>query len=405
MQTVYNREGQAISLTEKIAEGGEGVIWKTSADGYVAKIYKEEEKKNGILRKEKKIEFMVNNPPENPTSSLNHISIAWPSHLLEDKNHQFVGFLMPEIKGSVILPMVYIPVKRKQLCPDFNWQYLYQAAKNIAWIVYHLHAKGYILGDMKTENLLVNNRSLVTVVDTDSFQVYDPQTKQLYPCAKGTSGMTPPEILGQDLQKIRQEETHDYFRLAVIIHFLLFVQHPFTGEWKGIGDPPGEDKSIDNGWWPYAPNSFIKPSNLTISLETTHPKIQEYFLRCFNDGHKNPKLRPTAQEWYDALDLAIKDLTVCSQVKNHVYSKTYESKYGRCYWCDRARNLKVDIFATTPSPPNPQQNPQQNLRQNPQQNPQQNLRQNPQQNNTGRGCLIAIAFLVAITLVVWVVIR
>ena len=45
MTTIYNSQGQSISLLKAIASGGEGTIWTTNIDGTVAKIYKQENRK------------------------------------------------------------------------------------------------------------------------------------------------------------------------------------------------------------------------------------------------------------------------------------------------------------------------------------------------------------------------
>jgi hypothetical protein len=71
-----------------------------------------------------------------------------------------------------------------------------------------------------------------------------------------------------------------------------------------------------------------------------HPEVQQCFLRCFNDGHKNPNFRPTARKWLEALKVGNDRLTICGRVDNHYYSRTY----GKCYWCDRSTKLGVDIF-------------------------------------------------------------
>jgi hypothetical protein len=71
-----------------------------------------------------------------------------------------------------------------------------------------------------------------------------------------------------------------------------------------------------------------------------HPEVQQCFLRCFNDGHKNPNFRPTARKWLEALKVGNDRLTICGRVDNHYYSRTY----GKCYWCDRSTNLGIDIF-------------------------------------------------------------
>gem|GEM_PF-2496851 len=90
----------------------------------------------------------------------------------------------------------------------------------------------------------------------------------------------------------------------------------------------------------YAPNSLIQPVDSTIPLEIVHPEVQRCFLRCFNDGYKNPNSRPTARDWVKALRLAVNELTICGKVDSHYYSQTY----GKCYWCDRSTKLGIDIF-------------------------------------------------------------
>lgn len=181
---------------------------------------------------------------------------------------------------------------------------------------------------------------MVAVIDTDSFQVRDSQTGKVYRCTVGSEGFTPVELLGKDFSTTDQTEIHDRFRLAVLIHYLLFGYHPFSGEWIGSGDSPEQTELIRKGFWYGGNNSLIRPSLNTIPLDVVHPEIKRCFLKCFNDGHTSPDLRPTAEDWHNALEIAVNDLTVCGKVNSHCYSQTY----GKCYWCERAAKLGVDIF-------------------------------------------------------------
>ncbi len=83
---------------------------------------------------------------------------------------------------------------------------------------------------------------------------------------------------------------------------------------------------------------------LCIQKLVVHPEIKRCFLKCFNDGHTAPHLRPTAEDWHNALQMAVNDLTVCGKVDSHQYSQSY----GKCYWCERAAKLGVDIFPAVP---------------------------------------------------------
>lgn len=327
--------GKKITLINQIASSGEGTVWNTDWSGYLAKVYH-----SPHHERVNKLEVMVTHPPKEPNSHLNHFSFAWPKSLLKDSNGWVLGFLMPAITGGVELIDVYNPQRRQLLGLEINWYFLHATAMNIASIIQALHVEGYVLGDIKSQNILVNNRALPSIIDTDSFQVRHPNTGEIYRCLVGSEGFTPVELMGKDFHITDQTEVHDRFRLAVIIYHLLFGNHPFQGRWKGTEDSPDINQLICQGFWPYAPNSLIQLSPLTIPLNIVHPEIQQCFKRCFNDGHTRPNLRPTAGEWVKALDVAFSDLTPCTQMTNHFHSLSY----GKCYWCERASKLGVDIF-------------------------------------------------------------
>ncbi|WP_242030278.1 formylglycine-generating enzyme family protein, partial [Microcystis wesenbergii] len=94
--------------------------------------------------------------------------------------------------------------------------------------------------------------------------------------------------------------------------------------------------------------------NTTIPLNILHRDLHALFLRCFNEGHKFPDRRPTAEEWRGTLEAALKEVIRCGKVDNHYYNRSY----GKCYWCERSSDLNFDIFpgksiATVTSTPLP----------------------------------------------------
>jgi serine/threonine protein kinase len=328
--------GKSITLLKEIANSGEAKVWRTNQNGYLAKIYHAP-----TPERVQKLAVMIANPPTEPNSHLHHVSFAWPKSGLKNAQGDFVGFLMPEIKDGKELLDVYNPRRRQALKLEIDWRFLHTTALNIVSIIEALHAAGYVLGDIKPQNILVNNRALPSIIDTDSFQVINPKNGKVYYCLVGSPGYTPPELMGKDFASIEQTEVHDRFRLGVIIYQLLFGgNNHFQGKWTGAGEPPEPDEIIRRGLWLYSPNSLIEPVARTIPMIIVHPAIRECFLKCFNDGHKNPNLRPTAREWLEALRTGNDNLTICGRVDSHYYSRTF----GNCYWCDRSKNLGVDIF-------------------------------------------------------------
>jgi serine/threonine protein kinase len=329
--------GKSITLLgEEIANSGEAKVWRTNQKGYLAKIYH-----SPTPERVQKLAVMIAHPPTEPNSHLNHISFAWPKSVLKNDQGDFVGFLMPEIKDGKELINVYNPRRRQASKLEIDWRFLHTTALNIVSIIEALHAAGYVLGDIKQQNILVNNRALPSIIDTDSFQVKNPKNGKVYNCLVGSEGYTPPELIGKDFDSIEQTEVHDRFRLGVIIYQLLFGgNNPFQGKWTGAGETPDINDFIRWGLWVNTSTSLIEAVARTIPLEIVHPEIQQCFLKCFNDGHKNPNFRPTARKWLEALKVGNDRLTICGRVDNHYYSRTY----GKCYWCDRSTNLGIDIF-------------------------------------------------------------
>ncbi|MBO1058841.1 MAG: hypothetical protein HEQ27_20970, partial [Dolichospermum sp. JUN01] len=328
--------GKSITLLKEIANSGEAKIWRTNQNGYLAKIYH-----SPTPERVQKLAVMIANPPTEPNSHLHHVSFAWPKSALKNAQGDFVGFLMPEIKDGKELIDVYNPRRRQALKLEIDWRFLHTTALNIVSIIEALHAAGYVLGDIKPQNILVNNRALPSIIDTDSFQVINPKNGKVYHCLVGSEGYTPPELIGKDFDSIEQTEVHDRFRLGVIIYQLLFGgNNPFQGKWTGTGEIPDINELICQGLWINGSTNLIAAVARTIPLEIVHPEVQQCFLKCFNDGHKNPNLRPTAREWLEALRTGNDNLTICGRVDSHYYSRTF----GNCYWCDRSTNLGVDIF-------------------------------------------------------------
>jgi DNA-binding helix-hairpin-helix protein with protein kinase domain len=343
--------GEWIDLTEVISKSGEGIIYKTSKAGFFAKIYY-----NHTITQEKidKLQVMVKNPPADPTRSQDHVSIAWPKCLLQDNYGKSLGFLMPAIGNGQTLINVYNPTSRTQNASDFNWYYLHTTAMNIASIVQAIHTNNYVVGDLKPENMLVTRDARVSIIDTDSFQIVDTRTGKIYRSPVASPEYTPKEMLDKHAEKVDRSEYQDRFGLAVIIWNLLFGDHPFTGKWSGNGNQPNIDQRIKHGYWMYGSSSKVHPGPLSIPLMIIHPQLQKLFRKCFNDGHNKPSARPSAADWNKALEVAIQELTQCSVASGHYYAKSY----GKCYWCEKKRQLGYDIFATPLGMPQPTVLPQ-----------------------------------------------
>lgn len=270
---------------------------------------------------------MVGNHPKDNARAVSHIAIAWPTDVLYE-NGQFAGFLMPRINKSPDIFEVFNPQVRAKNYPQITWLNLHRISRNLALVFNDLHSSGYIIiGDVNQKNILVTQQSYISLVDTDSFQVRD-SNGTTYRCHVGVPEYTAPEIQGIRSDSIDRTAQHDNFGLAVIIFQLLMDGfHPFTGTPNNPTLSTTLPLCIKEGAFAYHPNSKLSPSPNSPAFSTLNPNLQQLFIRCFVDGHKNPALRPTASDWRTGLEQAEKNLAQCSQ--SHWYS-THQSKCPKC---------------------------------------------------------------------------
>ena len=325
----FDSIGKSYKLGKSIGQGGEATIYRVkSHPQLLAKIYTQP--RQGT---EKKLIWMRDNPPDDPSRELNHASIAWPIDLFYDHAKTFAGYLMPHIKNAVLMLHVFNPRLRARTLPSFNELYLHRTARNLAAALGAIHARGYVIGDFNESNVMVTPSTLVTMIDTDSFQVRAPNRigqTITYHCPVGKPEYTPPELQGKSLARVRRFPEHDRFALAILIfQILMDGNHPFRARWEGHGDPPPIEERINMGWFPLQKriSTPIAPPVNALPLESLDPGIVKLMQRCFIEGHKRPKERPTPEEWENAISQAERSLKPCG--KGH-YFNDHLSTCPRC---------------------------------------------------------------------------
>jgi hypothetical protein len=299
-----------------------------------------------------KLAAMLATPPADPMAGSGHTSIAWPVDRVVDADDpgRFLGFVMPRVEGARPVFDFYNPRSRLQLCPLFHYGYLLRTARNLAAAVRAVHERDYVVGDLNETNTLVNNQALVTLVDTDSFQV--PDHGRVHRCPVGKPEYTPPELQQVRFADFDRGPEHDAFALAVLI-FQLLQQgvHPFAGRYTGAGEPGELARRIALGQWPYARSRRVpyEPPPLAPPFAALPPPVQDLMRRCFEGGHARSALRPTAAQWQEALAAAEQRLVRCPSNPQHLGHPDMPD----CPWCALGRRLGRDPFPGPAGPPFP----------------------------------------------------
>ncbi len=304
------------------AGGGEGNLYHIVAPSqwtnYVAKIYHPHKL---TATREEKISFLTKNPPSLHTLNEDrHPSIVWVKDALYNTQNEFLGFVMPMVKGEKleILCTPKIPKKLRQKWQRFDFKSKkkplnnrLRLAFNIATAVQQVHEnEKYVLVDMKPDNIIIQTNGLVSIVDTDSIEVIE-NGVSIFEAPVATPEYSPPEYYQHLDYDPTQKQEWDCFGLAVILYKLLFGIHPFAAS----TNPPFDhlvslDDKIKAGLFVHNPslnNAFkiIPPPHA--AFHQLDPSLQDLFIKSFVEGHQNPTLRPTAEEWCATLLFALDD--------------------------------------------------------------------------------------------------
>lgn len=316
-----------------LGRGMEGAVYRVPGDdSLLVKIYWE--KVEDELAN--KLRVMVANPPDDPMRDKGHASIAWPKDLVLGQNQEICGFVMPRLRDGHAISRFYDLATRRVQLPFFTYKSLCLLGSNLASAVWALHDKGYVIGDVNEGNIMADNNALVTIVDTDSFQIREASSGIVYRCTVYTPLYTPPELQKvSSFDQVDRAPEHDLFGIGVLLFQLLMEgQLPFACAFSNPDQAVDAVECLKRGYFPYAQSSNgISPPPVAPPYAMLHPTLQKLFKRCFVDGHKSPALRPTAKEWHQALRYTAHALNKCAANAQHYYF----SHLQNCPWCERAR--------------------------------------------------------------------
>jgi DNA-binding helix-hairpin-helix protein with protein kinase domain len=342
-------EGKAQDLTLEgplLGRGGEASIYAVPGrTDLAAKIYH-----HPTVEQASKLAAMLAAPPVAPPQRGQHVCVAWPiGRLLEPEGEgRVIGCLIPRLEPAHLIWEIYNPGVRREICPHFHYGSLLRTARHLAAAVQTLHACGYVLGDLNESNVLVTPQALVSLIDTDSFQV--PGGEQLYRCRVGRPDYSPPELQNVSFAAVDRLPQHDNFALAVLIFQLLMHGiHPFAGTSSPGKEPETIATRIAEGLWPYSWTRTIslQPSPHAPPWCVLPLAAQDLFQRCFDSGHEQPELRPSAAEWQTALEEAEQQLLTCTHNSQHLYSRGLDV----CPWCQGRSALPAPPLANRPEQP------------------------------------------------------
>ena len=332
-----------------LGKGGEGSVYKIQQmPNCVLKVFLPT--KRTETRHKKLLAMIATNLPDDAMKQ-----ITWPIDVVYE-NGQFAGYIMPAIKNNEDLNVMYSDKYACTLSEKIT------IAKNLCAAINSVHCANQVCGDLNPQNISVDPHcAIVTLVDTDSYHITEPDNSRVYRCEVGL-----PEYLPREIQeKMKNGQTlasaplptftkqTDLFALAVHIFALLMNGcHPFAcaidnrtnishmSISKVSVTAPQPIDNICSGFFPfYAVRDGITTPKYAPSFDYLPKEIRDLFVRAFVDGHSNPKRRPDAVEWFNALTVMQKNLKTCKHDTRHMYPAHNSS----CPWCSVAAVMNAAI--------------------------------------------------------------
>ncbi len=322
----YGKHHQPYVLGEEIGSGGEGMVFKTSDENLVAKIYK-----TPSAKMERKILSMLKLNIEMKSPGGIPL-ITWPKDILYE-GETCVGYVMPFAGGGEPIWNMGRPEGRNKVFHGkYDWSKALAVATNISSLVSYLHSMGIVIGDMNSNNIFVHSNGYVTIMDVDSFDIWDKDTQEHFKCQVGR-----PEYLAPELQARRLSEESaaftqetDDFALAVHIFQLLFYAHPFNMKMidrkEGSRGENQQADAIVEGECPFVKPGYEHMIQAGVPYLSMLPDyLQQDFRDTFSYNALNSVqqrgMRTKAAKWYQDLGklYRAKELVPCSVNSEHYY--------------------------------------------------------------------------------------
>jgi serine/threonine protein kinase len=232
-----------------------------------------------------------------------------------------------------------------------------------------IHIHGLVFTDLSPNNIMVHNdKNNLVFIDTDNMRKKDdPYTGVL-----GTDGYMAPEVYhsidSRLAAKLKDKDIKidndvissagklsvdsDIFSAAIIAFQLLTLQHPFVGDKAENGTAEGETEARHcrtdyifhkNGLNQCSNNPFIELFEKNV---IANEDISRLFYQTFVTGKTQPRLRPTALEFYNAFDRVLDQVIKCPDCGVDILY--LDETKNKCWYCGALmpEQISLKIFDT-----------------------------------------------------------
>lgn len=295
-----------IDPSKEINQGGEGIVYEVNSFT-VAKIYHD-----GIKPIDKsKFQFL---------SKLDPNYFVAPLELLFNDKGKVIGYTMKYIDQNEFFPLSSL--YNKKFCKNhgINKKVKLKVIERLIAAVKYAHKEDIVIGDLNPFNILVNNKGVIKLIDTDSYQ---------------TPGHPHTMVLMDEIRDYyyqgRVSKESDFFALSILSFNMLAFLHPFKGihkKYKKIGDRMIQklpvfvndtDIKIPKCYEPIQDNNFMS------QFKKFYLKGERFLLSLTGVDNSiiatSPLKKPSLVKKYEQDDLVITMINQSDEVVNVFFMK------------------------------------------------------------------------------------
>ncbi|MGN0546058.1 MAG: hypothetical protein ACI4I3_01900 [Acutalibacteraceae bacterium] len=299
--TVHTKDKVEYVLKQKINSGAEGTVYLTNNPSYVCKIYHPD---NLTLEKVKKMSLLENR-------QVHYEGICWPEARVFSSKGYPVGYLMKKANGQSLSSIFDGEEAVKNNFTDMTRKDLVDVAVSVFEKIRYLHLMGILIGDVRPQNILIDQNADTYLIDLDSCQIGG------YPSPVGDEDYTPLENQGKVFSDFLRTYRNERFSCAVLLFYLLFLgQHPY-GQRNGA-DTIGEEIAAHSFRYPKDKNG-----DYSLIPYGCYKEIWKYTPRILSDsffGVFKNDVRLSDYEWLQLMKeySSFLDTLPSNDIRNHL---------------------------------------------------------------------------------------
>lgn len=337
-RTVRDTEGIEYHLTERLAEGGQGVVYRTAYPRVLLKLSRKPMADAHVREWFSHVCWVARLPLEG-------VHIARPVALIDSKHNP--GYVMELMDGlepvGTMLEQSMLALQEGRGLAD------YQASGGVARrvrllarlarLLADLHGRGLAYGDLSPANIFVSQsikHDEVWLIDSDNISVSTREGGQKIHSPQFGA----PEIM-RGISGINS--LTDSWSFGVLAFQLMTMLHPFKGDM--VDEDAEQEELALSGHLPWIDHPDERQNACSAGLPRTDlltVRLRALFEQCFNSGRDEPGERPTMATWAEGFEAAVALLAECDPEQGCGSSFLFNPR-AQCLFCDAT--LPQDAYA------------------------------------------------------------